>query len=149
MVLKTDPFAISQSAFSPAALAEMSDSVRAIAEQGLQRAREGYHKLRDAADSNHDAIEAACHSVARGAGDYTAKLLDIAETNVTGTFDFVEALLGAKSPADAVELANAHARRQLELLAEQSKELLTLGQKVASDTVEPIKASAARTFHST
>jgi len=149
MVLKSDPFAFSQSAFSPASLAEMSESVRSIAEQGLQQAREGYQQLRDAAESNQEALEAACHSAARGAGDYTAKVLDIARTNMTGTFDFVQALLGSKSVTDAVELANAHARKQFELLATQSQDLLALGQKVATDTVEPIKASATKALGAT
>lgn len=146
MVLKSDPFAISQSAFSPAGLAEMSDSVRAFAERGVQTAREGYQRLRDATESNQDALEAVYQSAARGAGDYTAKLLDIARANVTGTFDFVEALLGSTSVVDAVEVTNAHARKQFELLAAQSQDLLALGQKVATDAVEPMKASAVRTL---
>ncbi len=149
MVLKTDPFAFSQSAFSPVTLAEMSDSVRALAEQGMQRARQGYQTLRDTAESNQDALEAVYQSAARGAGDYTAKLLDIARANVAGTFDFVEALLGSTSVVDAVELANAHARKQFELLAAQSHDLLALGQKVATDAVEPITASAAKTLKPT
>jgi phasin len=146
MVLKTDPFAFSPNAFT-SGFAGM-DSVRAFAEQGLQQARDGYQKLRDAAESNNGAIEAACQSAARGAGDYTAKLFEITKVNVEGAFDFAKALLGTTSVADAVELTNSHARKQFELLQTQSKDLIELGKKVATETVEPIKATASKTFTS-
>ncbi|MDR3467673.1 MAG: phasin family protein [Xanthobacteraceae bacterium] len=147
MVLKSDPFSFSPTAYSSAGLAEMSEGMRAMAESGLQQAREGYEKLREAAQSGNGALEAACQTAARGAGDYTAMLLQIARTNVEGSFDFVHALLGSKSVAEAVGVTSDHARRQFELLASQSSDLLELGQKVATDTVEPIKASAAWTFN--
>jgi phasin len=152
MVLKSDPFSFSPSAFSPSAyssagIAEMSEGMRAFAESGLQQAREGYEKLRDAAHSGNGALEAACQTAARGAGDYTAMLLQIARTNVEGSFEFVHALLGSRTVAEAVEVTGDHARKQFELLASQSSDLLELGKKVATDTVEPIKASAGWAFN--
>lgn len=152
MVLKSDPFSFSPTAFSPSAyapagLTEMSESMRAMAEASLQQARDGYERLREAATSGNGALEAACQTAARGAGDYTAMLLQIARANVEGSFDFVHALLGSKTVAEAVEVTSDHARKQFELLASQSSDLLELGQKVASDAVEPIKASAARAFN--
>lgn len=129
MVLKSDPFAFSPTAFSPVALADMTVSLRAFTEHGLQQARDG-----------NGAIGAAYHSAARGAGDYTAKLLEIARTNVEGAFDFAQALLGSTSVADAVELTARHARRQFETLASQSQDLIQIGQKVASEAVDAAKA---------
>ena len=41
---------------------------------------------------------------------------------------------------------NAHARKQYEVLTAQSKDLSEFAQKVAAETVEPIKANAAKTF---
>ncbi len=49
-----------------------------------------------------------------------------------------------KSPTEAVELWTSHARKQFETFTAQAKELAELGQKVASETAEPIKASAAK-----
>jgi phasin len=148
MFTKTDPFAFSPTAFTANGLAGMPESMRALAEKGLQQARDGYQQLKTAAESNNGAIEAACHSAAKGAGDYTAKWLEITKTNVEGAFDFAHALLGSKSMTDAVELASSHARKQFELLAAQSQDLIELGKKVASETVEPIKASATKAFNS-
>jgi hypothetical protein len=45
-----------------------------------------------------------------------------------------------------IELSSAHARKQFEALTEQSKELSALAQKVATETVEPIKSGMNRAF---
>jgi phasin len=142
MVMKIDPFAFSPSAFSASGLTGASDNMRAFAEKGLAQARDGYQKLRDAAESNNGALEAVCQSAAKGAGDYTTKLLEITKANVEGAFDFASALLGTKTLADAVELTSSHARKQFELLATQSQDLIALGTKVANEAAEPIKAAA-------
>lgn len=141
MVFKADPFS-----FSPTAFTELPESMRAFAEKGLAQARDGYQKLKEAAESNNGAIEAACHSATKGASDYTAKLIEIAKTNTDQAFDFAQALMGSKSVPDAFELMNTHARKQFELLTAQSKDLVELGKKVATETVEPIKANAAKAF---
>ena len=49
-----------------------------------------------------------------------------------------------KSPAEAMELWTSHTRKQFETFTAQAKELAELGQKVATETVEPIKASASK-----
>ena len=43
-----------------------------------------------------------------------------------------------------MELWTSHAKKQFETFSAQAKELAELGQKVATETVEPIKASAAK-----
>ncbi|MFG3756321.1 phasin family protein, partial [Klebsiella pneumoniae] len=106
----------------------------------------GYQKLKEAAEANNGAIEAAYQSATRGASDYATKLLEIAKTNTDEAFGFAQALLGSKSVTDAFGLMNSHAHRQFELLTAQSKDLVELSQKVASEAVEPIKSSAAKAF---
>jgi hypothetical protein len=46
----------------------------------------------------------------------------------------------------AAELLTNHGRKQLETLQAQAKELAELGQKVATNAVEPIKNSASKAF---
>jgi hypothetical protein len=45
-----------------------------------------------------------------------------------------------------VELSSTHARKQFELATAQSKEFAALAQKVATESVEPIKESVAKAF---
>ena len=135
----TDPF-------STVVPFQVPEQVRAFAEKGVSTARDGYQKLKEAAETNNGALEAAYTSATKGAHDYTTKLIDIAKLNTETAFDFAQSLLGVKSLPEAFELMNAHARKQYEVLTAQSKDLTEFAQKVASETVEPIKASAAKTF---
>ncbi|MEH2512082.1 phasin [Nitrobacteraceae bacterium AZCC 1564] len=132
--------------FSTVVPFQVPEQVRAFAEKGVSQAREGYQKLKEAAESNNGAIEAAYTSATKGAGDFTAKVIEIAKTNTESAFDFAQALLGVKSLPEAFELVNSHARKQFETLTAQSKDLADITQKVATETVEPIKAGAAKAF---
>lgn len=125
---------------------QVPEQVRAFAEKGVSQARDGYQKFKEAAESNNGVFEAAYTSATKGANDLTAKLIDIAKTNTESAFDFAQSLIGVKSLPEAFELVNTHARKQFEVLTAQSKDLAEFGQKVAADTVEPIKAGAAKAF---
>ncbi|HEY0218564.1 MAG TPA: phasin [Afipia sp.] len=137
--MSTDPF-------STVVPFQVPEQVRAFAEKGVTQAREGYQKLKSAAETNNEAIEAAYTSASKGATDFTAKLVDIAKTNTATAFDFAQSLMGVKSLPEAFELMNAHARKQFETLSAQSKDLAEFGQKVAAEAVEPLKASAEKAF---
>ena len=132
--------------FSTVVPFQVPEQVRAFAEKGVSQARDGYQKLKEAAESNNGALEAAYTTATKGAGDFTTKIIDIAKTNTGSALDFAQSLIGAKSLTEAFELMNAHARKQYEVLTAQSKDLTEFAQKVAADTVEPIKANAAKTF---
>ena len=136
-----DPFSLSK--VNPF---QVPEQVRAFAEQGVSQARGSYQKLKEAAESNNGALEAVYASATKGAGDLAGKVIDIAKTNTESAFAFTQNLLGARSPLEALELVNAHTRKQLEVLTAQSQDLAALTQKVAADTVEPIKAGAAQVF---
>jgi phasin len=137
---------MSHDPFSPVMPFQVPEQVRAFAETSVNQARDGYQKFKTAAESNNEAIEAACTSASKGASDLTAKLVEIAKVNTASTFDFAQALMGVRSFPEAFELMNAHARKQFEALTAQSKDLAEFSQKVATDTVEPFKASASKAF---
>ncbi|MBN8969820.1 MAG: phasin [Rhizobiales bacterium] len=139
MPMSSDPF-------STVVPFQVPEQVRAFAETGVSHAREGYQKFKAVAETNNEAIEAACASATKGVGDFTAKLVDIAKANTTSAFDFAQALLAVKSVPEAFELLNEHARKQFEAVTAQSKDLAELGQKLATETVEPFKAGAAKAF---
>jgi phasin len=137
---------MSTDAFSTVVPFQVPEQVRAFAEQGVTQARDGYEKLKAAAESNNEAIEAACSTATKGAADLTAKLVEIARINTTSAFDFAQSLLSVTSLPEAFDLVNTHARKQFETLSAQSADLAEFGQKVAVETVEPIKAGATKMF---
>jgi phasin len=136
----TDPFSASIIPF------EVPEQVRAFAEKGVSQARESYTKFKDAAETHNSTIEAVFTTATKGATDYSAKLLDIVKANTNATFDFAQELVGAKSVPQAMELWSAHAKKQVETITAQTKELAELSQKIATETVEPIKAGASKLF---
>ena len=100
--------------FSTVVPFQVPEQVRAFAEKGVSQAREGYQKLKEAAETNNGAMEAVYTSATKGAGDFTAKVIEIAKINTDSVFDFAQALFGVKSLPDAFELVNSHARKQFE-----------------------------------
>ena len=72
--------------------------------------------------------------------------MEFMKANATTSLDFAQELFGVKSPSEALELWTSHTRKQFETLSVQTKELAELGQKVASETVEPIKTSASKYY---
>jgi len=125
---------------------QLPEQVRAFAEKGVSQARENYAKLKDAAETHNGTIEAVFTTASKGATDYSAKLFDFVKANTTAGFDFAHSLIGAKTLPDVLEMWTTHAKKQVETLTAQTKELTELTQKVAADTVEPIKANASKIF---
>ena len=59
------------------------------------------------------------------------KMIDMARANTEAAFELVLKIAASKTPADVIELWSEHARKQFEVLNEQTKELSALGQKMA------------------
>jgi phasin len=134
----SDPFSASVIPF------EVPEQVRAFAEKGVSQARDNYAKFKDAAESHNGTIEAVFSAFSSGAKEYSAKLMEIVKTSTSANLDFAQELVGVKSPTEAIELWTSHARKQFEAFTAQTKELAELAQKVATETAEPIKASASK-----
>ncbi|MGY2849317.1 phasin [Bradyrhizobium sp. USDA 4509] len=140
MTNPSDPFSASIIPF------EVPEQMRAFAEKGVLHARDSYAKFKDAAETHNSTVEAVFTSVSKGASEYSAKLIEFFKANTTSSLDFAQELFSVKSPTEAVELWTSHARKQFETYTAQAKELAELGQKVASETAEPIKASASKFY---
>jgi phasin len=138
--MSNDPFSASIVPF------EVPEQMRAFAEKGVSQARDSYAKFKDAAESHNTAVEAFFVNASKGASEVSAKVMEFVKTNTNANLDFAQQLFGIKSPAEAFELWTGFARKQVETFTAQAKELGELGQKVATETVEPIKASASKLF---
>ncbi|QUS41567.1 phasin [Tardiphaga alba] len=136
----TDPFSSSVIPF------QLPEQVRAFAEKGVTQAREGYAKLKDAAETHNSTVEAVFNTATKGATEVSSTLLDIAKTNTNAGFDFAQSLIGVTSPAQAMELWSGFAKSQFEAFTGQSKQLAELSQKIAAETAEPIKTGANKLF---
>jgi phasin len=140
MANSTDPFSASVIPF------EVPEQVRAFAEKGVSQARDSYARFKDVAETNNSTIEAVFANASKGASEYSAKLMEIVKANTTSSLDFAHEIIGVKTPSEALELWTSHAKKQVETFSAYSKELAELSQRVATETVEPIKANASKLF---
>ena len=140
MTNPSDPFSASVIPF------EVPEQMRAFAEKGVSQARDSYAKFKDAAETHNSTVEAVFTTVSKGSSEYSAKVLEFFKANATTQLEFAQSLFSVKSPTEAMELWTSHTRKQFETLTAQAKELAELGQKVAAEAAEPIKASAAKLY---
>jgi phasin len=141
MANSTDPF--SASTIIPF---EVPEQMRAFAEKGVSQARDNYAKFKDAAETHNGTIEAVFTTATKGFSAYSAKLMEMMKAGTTAQLDFAQELIGVKSPSEAMELWTSHTKKQFETFTAHAKELAELSQKVATETAEPIKASASKLF---
>ena len=124
--------------FEPPSI-EAPTAFRRIAEQGVNQAHDAYEKAKAAAAEATKAIEETYTTAAHGSAEYNRKAVEAVCSNADIFFHFVRALLNVKSPTEFLKLSIAHVTQQFEAMAEQTKELAVLAQKVANATAEPIK----------
>src|ERR1700721_2839158 len=133
--------------FSPSVIPfEVPEQMRAFAEKGVSQARDNYAKFKDVAESHNGTMEAVFTTASKGASEYSAKLIEIIKASTTANLDFAQSLFGVKTPSEVMELGTSHARKQFETFTANAKELAELTQRVATETVEPIKANATKLF---
>jgi phasin len=121
-------------------------AVRQTAENGPAHAKEAYEKVSAATADAAGLIKNGYSTAVKGAQDYNNKLFEFAQANTNVAFDFAHKLLGAKSPSELMELSTEHARKQIETMTGQAKELTALGQKVSLATTEPLKSGLNKAF---
>jgi phasin len=140
MANTTDPFSASVVPF------EVPEQVRAFAEKGVSQARDNYARFKDVAETHNSTIEAVISNATKGYSAYSAKLMEIVKANTSASLDFAQELVAVKTPSEALELWTSHAKKQFESYSAWGKELSELSQRVATETVEPIKNNASKLF---
>ena len=128
---------------------EAPAAFRDMAEKGLSQAKDSYEKIKSAAEEATGVLEDTYATASKGAADYTLKVIEMTRENANSTFDFAVELLGAKTFSEFIELSSAHARKQFEAVTEQTKELASLAQKVATEAAEPLKEGITKATRKT
>ena len=125
---------------------EVPAAFREFAEKGVSQAKANWEKVKAATEETTDLLEDSYTTASKGTADYGLKMIEIGRANSNAAFDFAGQLMAVKSLSEAVELSTAYARQQFDAMTAQSKELVTLAQKVATETAEPIKEGVASAF---
>ncbi len=99
-----------------------------------------------AAEGATGTLEASYSAASKGVNDINAKAIDAVKSHSEASLEHVKAVMAAKTVGEAIALQTAHARKQFETFAAQSKEFGELMQKVAADSFEPLKSGFAKGF---
>jgi phasin len=105
-----------------------------------------YEKVSAATADAAGLIKSGYSTAVKGAQDYNNKFFEFAQANTNVAFDFAQKLLGVKSSSELMELSTEHARKQIETMTVQAKELAALGRKVTLATTEPLKGGLHKAF---
>ena len=117
-----------------------------LAEKSSLQAKENYEQLRYATEDLTGGFKGAYESAAKGTLDYGVRLIETGRTNLNAAFEYATDLLSAKSPAEVIELSTERLHKQLETLSEQSSELASLAQKIATESAGPLRESFSKAF---
>jgi phasin len=119
--------------------AEVPQAMRELAEKNIAQMRETYERSKDALEGVMQSWERSFDATNQGAVALNRKIIDIAQRNISSSFDLAKSLAGATNLAEAVELQSVYWRKQLDTLAAQAEEVRTLSAQVAADATEPMK----------
>lgn len=127
---------------------ETIGAVRDFAQKGVDQAQQNAAQMRDVAASAASNLQDAATKSSKGFQELSLKTLEIARSNLNAHFDFMDALFKAKSLSQAVELQSAYAKKQVEALGAQTKELSSIAQKAVTDGSKPFQDLGAKTARS-
>lgn len=121
--------------------AKATDQIRAFAEKGVEQSKEVYAKLKDNAEDAQKAIESTYETVKSASADLSLKTIAALRANAEVNFSHLEALVGAKTLSDVIELQTAFLRKRVEMTVEQVKDLQAASSKAAEEVSKPVKTA--------
>ncbi len=122
------------------------EQFRRTAEQIVEQPKAAFDR---ATSANSDAAETMKDYYAgavKNLQEYQNRLADFTQANVTRSLEFAQRLLSVRSPSEFFEVSSDHLRRQGEIMADQTKQLVELTQKVTLANAEHLKTGFESAF---
>ncbi len=123
-----------------------TDQIRAFAEKGVEQSKEAYAKLKNGSEEAQKVIETTYETAKSATSDLSLKAIAALRTNAEANFAHLEALVGARSLSEVVELQTAFLRQSVEQAVEQVKDFQAAASKAAEDVAKPVKAAFEKSF---
>jgi phasin len=118
-----------------------TEQFRDFAEKGMEQTKEVYAKLKTGAEDAQKALENSFETVRSASSDVSLKAIGAMRANAELTFSHLEALVGAKSVSEFVELQTSFVRKSVELGVSQAKDLQVASSKAIEEIAQPVKAA--------
>jgi phasin len=116
---------------------QIPPEMRVLAEKSVEQAKQAIEGFISAAHRTVSTFEGQAETARKGAKDVGEKAMDFAQKNITSSFDFAQKLVQAKDLQEMLELQASYIKTQMQVLAEQAKEL---GQSTSKMATDPLKS---------
>ena len=116
-----------------------TDQFRAVAEKGVEQSKEAYAKFASGTETTQKALQSSLETAKTVSNELSLKTIAALRANAEAGFSHLEALIGARSPSEVVELQTAFLRKQVEKTVDQVKEFQAVTTKAAEDVSKPIQ----------
>lgn len=110
--------------------------MRRFADQSVQQAKKAFDDLMNATRTAVSTFEGQASSAQATALELQRKVVGFSERNVSASLEFAQSLLRAKTPEDVMKLHADYVKSQMQILAEQARDL---GQQAAKAVTPPGK----------
>lgn len=125
---------------------EVPEMLREATEKGVRQAREGYERMRNAAEETTDLMEDSFETSRQGLIDINTAALKAAKANTDATFSFAEKAFAVTSASEFVALQTAFVRKQLDAALSQTRDIQEIATRVATDSARPAREAMTRTM---
>jgi phasin len=122
------------------------DQTRKFADESAMLLDEAFANGNAVSEQSAQAVQQSYSVTVQNMRGYNLKMIDMAQANIAGVFEFARQFATAKHPSEVMELWMSHAKKQFEILSEQTKELSALGQKMAGESAEPLARGVNEAF---
>jgi phasin len=116
---------------------QIPPEMRVLAEKSVEQAKQAIEGFISAAHRTVSTFEGQAESARKGAKDVSEKAMDFAQKNIASSFEFAQKLVHAKDLQEMLELQASYIKTQMQVLAEQAKEL---GQSTSKMATDPMKS---------
>jgi phasin len=116
---------------------QVPPEMRALAEKSVEQAKQAIEGFISEAHRTVSVLEGQAETARKGAKHVGEKAMDFAERNITSSFDFAQKLVRAKDVQEMLELQASYIKAQMQVLADQAKEL---GQSTGKMATDPLKS---------
>ena len=117
------------------------DQFRTFAEKGVEQSKEAYSKFKANAEDAQKTLESTFETAKSASNTLSMKAIAAMRANAEAGFNHMEALIGAKSFSDFLELQTAFLRKNVEMAVEQAKDMQAVATKAAEDLSQPAKGA--------
>jgi hypothetical protein len=113
-------------------VSDSSEALRDFAEKRPAQARENLEVMTAAAGDAANLLKHNYATTVKGTQDYSAKVLEFTNANVSAAIEQATKLMSVKSPTEFFALSNDYAKRQVGILTRQAQELAAILQKMTT-----------------